>query len=580
VFHKEHSPHLHGWRIHRAALTMSRASRIKRRYDAQMSGGTKSPVGAGAERDVVIVGAGFSGLYMLHRLRQLGFDVELLEAADGVGGTWYWNRYPGARCDIESLQYSYTCLPELDQELEWSERYATQPEILRYLNLVADRLSLRPFIRLSTRVTAVTFDEQHEVWEIESAQGERLTARHLVLATGCLSAPRRPELRGLERFKGRILQTSEWPHEEVTFNGERVGVIGTGSSGIQSIPIIARQASRLFVFQRTPCFSVPAHNGPIDPSYRAWFKANARELRERGRRSMAGIVTRQIEEVPAALTVSAEERTRRYEAAWAKGGLDFMNTFADLFVNQEANATAIEFLHEKVRGTVQDTQVAERLLPRGYPAFAKRLCVDTDYHRTFNRSHVRLVDIARHPIRELTETGLRTDDAHYELDSIVFATGFDAMTGAVNAMDIRGRSGLRLKEKWAAGPRTYLGLAVAGFPNLFLITGPGSPSVISNMVVSIEQHVEWIAGCLDSLRRRGVRSIEANETAEAAWVDHVREVAAMTLFPQASSWYTGANIPGKPRIFMAYVGGVGTYRHKCDEVAREGYVGFTLANGS
>jgi cation diffusion facilitator CzcD-associated flavoprotein CzcO len=513
---------------------------------------------------------------MLHRLRQLGFAVELLEAADGVGGTWYWNRYPGARCDIESLQYSYSFMRELDPEWEWSERYATQPEILRYLNRVADLLSLRAFIRLNTRVTAATFDEENEVWRIETAKGERLEARHLVLATGCLSLPRVPQIPGQQRFKGRIFQTSHWPHEEITFDGERVGVIGTGSSGIQSIPIIARQASRLFVFQRTPCFSVPAHNGPIDPDYQAWFKANARELRDRGRKSMAGVVTRENEEVPAALAVSPEERRQRYEKAWARGGLDFMNTFADLFVNPDANATAIDFLHEKVRATVLNPKLAEQLLAQGYPAFAKRLCVDTDYHQTFNRPNVTLVDIRQHPIRELTETGLRTDEALYELDSIVFATGFDAMTGALGAIDIRGRSGLRLREKWAAGPRTYLGLAVAGFPNLFIITGPGSPSVISNMVVSIEQHVEWIADCLDSLRRDNVQCIEADEAAESAWVNHVGDVAATTLFPRASSWYVGANIPGKPRVFMAYVGGVGAYRQKCDEVAREGYAGFTL----
>jgi len=349
-----------------------------------------SAAGAQNERDVVVVGAGFSGLYMLHRLRQLGFAVELLEAADGVGGTWYWNRYPGARCDIESLQYSYSFMRELDPEWEWSERYATQPEILRYLNRVADHLSLRPFIRLSTRVASATFDEAHGIWQIETGQGERLNARYLVLATGCLSLPRRPEVKGYERFKGRILQTSQWPHEEIAFNGERVGVIGTGSSGIQSIPIIARQASELFVFQRTPCFSVPAQNGPIDPSYRAWFKGNARELRDRARQSPAGVVTREAAEAAGALAFSPEERARRYEAAWTKGGLDFMNTFADLFVNPEANDTAIDFLHEKIRATVQNAQLAERLLPRGYPAFAKRLCVDTGYHETFNRSNVTL----------------------------------------------------------------------------------------------------------------------------------------------------------------------------------------------
>ena len=528
--------------------------------------------------EAVVVGAGFAGLYMLHRLRQLGFSVQVLEAADGVGGTWYWNRYPGARCDVESLQYSYSFMPDLDQEWNWTERYATQPEILRYLNHVADRLSLRSHIRFETRVTAATFDERQQKWLIETNHGENFSARFLILATGCLSLPRVPDLPGARRFNGRLLQTSRWPHEGVDFSGQKVGVVGTGSSGLQSIPVIAQQAEQLVVFQRTPCFSVPAQNRPMELGDLQRFKANARELRSQARQSFTGFFPGDVAEAPpAALAVSAEERQRRYEQAWARGGLEFMLTFSDLFVDRQANATAIEFLHGKIRSSVKNPEVAELLLPKGFPAFTKRLCVDTNYFDTYNRPNVTLVDIRTHPIIELTETGLRTDATHYELDSIVFATGFDAMTGAATAIDIRGRSGATLREKWAAGPRTYLGLAVAGFPNLFMVTGPGSPSVLSNMVVSIEQHVEWIADCLAFMRGNDMGSIEASEAAQAAWVDHVAAVSSATLFPEAPSWYVGANVPGKARVFMAYFGGADAYRRKCDEVAGARYDGFTLA---
>jgi len=529
-----------------------------------------------SHREAVVVGAGFAGLYMLYKLLQQGLSAEVLEAADGVGGTWYWNRYPGARCDVESLQYSYSFLPELQEEWEWSERYATQPEILRYLNHVADRLELRPRIRFNTRVKSATFDEARELWIIETQRGEQLTARFFILATGCLSIPKLPELPGRDRYKGRILQTSNWPHEQVDFTGQRVGVVGTGSSGIQSVPLLAQQARELVVFQRTPCFSVPAHNGPIDPAYRQYWSANGPALREQARTSFAGFPANGEPPVPA-LSVSAEERQRRYEEAWQRGGLEFMGTFADLFFDRAANATAIEFLHGKVRSLVQKPEVAEKLLPRGYPAFAKRLCVDSSYHATFNRPNVTLVDITQHPIREMTETGLRTDEQHYDLDTVVFATGFDAVTGAALAIDIRGRSGVSLRSKWVAGPRTFLGLAVAGFPNMFLITGPGSPSVLSNMVLSIEQHVDWIADCLEFLRRNELDTIEADEAAENEWVDHVIAVGNLSLFPQAPSWYTGANIPGKPRVFMVYFGGVGTYLQKCNEVAAARYTGFTCA---
>lgn len=525
--------------------------------------------------DAVVVGAGFAGLYMLHRLRQLGFSAQGFETGSDVGGTWYWNRYPGARCDVESLQYSYSFLPELEAEWEWSERYATQPEIFRYLSQVADRLSLRPLIRFNTRVTAATFDEQQGSWEVETDKGGRVTARYLILATGALSVPNKPNLPGLERFKGRLLNTSTWPHEGVDFTGQRVAVIGTGSSGIQSIPLIAQQAKHLTVFQRTPCFAVPARNAPIDPAYLQRFRANSQAYREFARQSFAGFAPGEDTEAPpSALDVPADERTRRYQRAWDRGGLEFMTTFNDLFFNRDANATAVDFLHDRIREAVPNPDVAEKLLPRGYPAFAKRLCVDSNYFQTYNRQNVTLVDLRAHPIEEVTENAIRTDDAEYPLDSLVLATGFDALTGAPTAIDIRGRSGVPLKEKWAQGPRTYLGIAVAGFPNLFLINGPGSPSVLSNMVLSLEHHVEWIADCMDFLRRNGTPVIEATDDAESAWLSHVRDLGEVTLFPQAPSWYIGANIPGKPRVFMVYFGGVGTYRQKCDEVVSAGYAGF------
>jgi cyclohexanone monooxygenase len=530
----------------------------------------------GESLDVIVVGAGFSGIYMLHRLLALGFKVQLVEAGEGPGGTWYWNRYPGARCDLESLQYRFSVFPELD-EFQWSERYATQPEILRYLEFATDRLGLRPHMRFRTRVTAATFDDHTQRWRVDTDNGARFEAQFVVLATGCLSVPRIPDIPGLDTFNGRILQTSSWPHTPVDFHGQNVGVIGTGSSGIQSIPLIAAQARHTTVFQRTACFSMPARNRPIDAAYRKWFDENLEELRGKARASFAGIVPLSDEMPPSALSVSVEERHAIFDKIWdAGGGLDITNTFCDLFFDRKANDTVADYLHGKVRAIVKDPQVAEQLLARGYPAFAKRLCVDSDYFATFNRPNVKLVNIREHPIVAITPSSVRTDDADYPIDTLVLATGFDAITGAAMAIDIRGRAGASLRQSWADGPRTYLGLAVAGFPNLFLVTGPGSPSVLSNMVMSIEQHVEWIADCINDLRRGGSASIEATERAQDDWVDRVREVAAGTLFPQAPSWYMGSNIAGKPKVFMVYVGGLNDYRARCTEIARNGYAGFEL----
>jgi len=525
--------------------------------------------------DAVIVGAGFSGLYMLHRLRELGLAVQVYEAGSGIGGTWFWNRYPGARCDVESMDYAYSFSEQLAQEWEWTEKYPSQPEILRYLEHVADRFDLRQSIQLKTRVTAAVFNEATNRWEIRTDTGDHVSAKFCIMATGCLSAAKLPDIEGLESFKGSWYHTATWPREGVDFTGQRVGVIGTGSSGVQCIPLIAEQAARLCVFQRTPSFSVPARNAPMEPEFLRHRRSNSAEYRRKARESSFG----SHYEIggPSALLATPEQRQLEYETRWKNGGASFLLSFADLLVNKDANDTAAQFLRSKIREQVHEPAVAEALMPTDHAVGTKRLCVDTNYYATFNRENVTLVDLKKSPIEEITSKGIRTQDAEYELDSIVFATGFDAMTGALLGIDIRGKAGQTLKQKWSEGPRTYLGLMMAGFPNLFTITGPGSPSVLSNMIVSIEQHVEWIGDCINHLRGREVDRIEATAEAEEAWFAHVNQVANYTLFSQTNSWYMGANVPGKPRVFMPYVGGVKAYRMKCEEVASKGYEGFELA---
>jgi cyclohexanone monooxygenase len=508
---------------------------------------------------------------MLHRARGLGLGARVFEAGGGIGGTWYWNRYPGARCDIESLEYSYQFSEELQQEWRWSERYASQPEILRYLEHVADRFDLRRDVQLGTRVETAIFDEAAARFEIETSRGA-VTAQFCVMATGCLSSTHTPRWTGAESFAGETYHTGRWPHEGVDFAGKRVGVIGTGSSAIQAIPLIAREASRLFVFQRTAAYTIPAHNAPLDPALERAVKADYAGFRRRNAELPFGANFPVGER--SALEVTREERDGEYEARWRRGGLGFVSGFRDLLLDRAANDTAAEFVRAKIRGIVSDPEVAALLSPRQVIG-CKRLCVDSGYYETFNRPNVTLVDVSASPIEELTPTGLRTADAAYELDCIVFGTGFDAMTGALLAIDIRGRGGLPLREKWAAGPRTYLGLGTAGFPNLFIVTGPGSPSVLSNMVPSIEQHVDWIARCIGYLREQGLRRIEPTLEAEDAWVAHVNEVAGATVFPSCNSWYLGANVPGKPRVFMPYLG-FPPYVQKCNEVAAKAYEGFAL----
>jgi len=522
--------------------------------------------------DAVVVGAGFAGLYMLYQLRQLGFSARILDAGNGVGGTWFWNRYPGARCDVESFEYSYSFSEELQDEWQWTERYASQPEILRYLNYVADRFDLRRDIQLETRVISAMFDENANRWIIKTDCGAALAARFCIMATGCLSIPKTPEYKGLETFQGRWYQTAKWPNEKIDFTGQRVGVIGTGSSGIQCIPQLAREAEHLFVFQRTPNFSMPAHNRPLSSAASEEWKRRRAESRRTARTMPFGILVEHG--TKSALDVSREERQEEYERRWQRGGLCMYGAYADLFVNPESNDSAAEFVRAKIRGLVRDPEVAAKLLPQTYPIGTKRLCVDTGYYETFNRQNVTLVDVRESPIEEITPRGIRTASAEYQLNSIVFATGFDAITGALANLDIRGPAGDSLQAKWSSGPRTYLGLMVAGFPNLFLVTGPGSPSVFSNMVVSIEQHVEWIADCLRYLQQNRFPRIEATAEAESSWMSHVNELSGFTLFPRADSWYVGANVPGKPRVFMPYVGGVGVYRERCNAVAANGYEGF------
>ncbi len=527
-----------------------------------------------AERfDVVVIGAGFSGLYMLHKLRSQGFRAVVLEAADGVGGTWRHNRYPGARCDVKSFDYSFSFDDGLQTEWVWSEKYATQPEILRYANHVADRLDLRRDIRFNTRVKTARFDETRGRWDVETEDGARFDTQFYIIATGCLSVPKAVDIEGHESFKGRSYHSTNWPEGGVDFTGLRVGVIGTGSSAIQTIPIVAAQAKDLTVFQRTAAYAVPAFNRPTETAERdAWIKTR-HEHRAQARASQFG--TPDVAMDRPTFSVSAEERQEIYEEAWKRGELAaLLMTFNDVLFDEAANDAVSEFVRGKIRSIVKDPETAETLCPKSFPLGTKRVCLDTNYYQTFNKPNVHLVDLRKTPIERVTPNGIKTSDREYEFDAIIYATGFDAMTGAIVSVDVRGRGGVELKKKWEDGPKTYLGLTVSGFPNLFMITGPGSPSVMCNMMSAIEQHVEWISDCLADARQRGIGVIEAQPDAEAGWVAHVNEVADATLFPRANSWYMGANVPGKPRIYMPYIGGLGPYREICTSVAAKGYLGF------
>lgn len=530
--------------------------------------------------DAVIVGAGFGGLYMLHKLRQMGLMARLIEAGSDVGGTWYWNKYPGARCDVESALYSYSFDTALEQDWEWSERYPTQPEIQRYLSHVADRFELRRDIWFDTRVTAATFDDAADQWTVTTDQADLVTARWCIMATGNLSAARLPEIPGLAETSLPVYHTGGWPEGGVDFTGMDVAVVGTGSSGIQAIPEIARQAAHLTVYQRTASYTVPARNAPIDREHYSQIKRNYRAIRERWRTGELMGAGEKIEPEGSfrrevgVFEETEEKRRAEYEQRWNSGGAWFGGTFNDLMTDVAANETAADFIRGKIREIVNDPQVAEKLSPRGYPVGAKRLAVDTDYYATFNRNNVNLVDVRKDPIERVTDAGLQTASGERRHDALVFATGFDAMTGALTRITIRGSNGRLLADKWSAGPLTVLGLMSAGFPNLFFLTGPGSPSVLGNVVSHIEQHVELIADLLTVLADNGQDRIDAKPEAEQAWVGLVNSYAAGTLFPQANSWYLGANVPGKPRVFMPFVGGLAAYRQLCDQELANGLPSF------
>ena len=525
--------------------------------------------------DVVAVGAGFAGLYLIHRLRRLGMSVRVLEAGEDVGGTWYWNRYPGARVDVESVEYSFSFDAALQQEWHWTERYAGQPEILRYIRHVADRFDLRRDIEFNSRVTDAEFDPASNRWTVATDGGQELTARFFIMASGCLSNAQVPDVKGLTEFKGQWFHTGQWPGEGVDFSGKRVGIVGTGSTAIQIIPIVAPQAAHLHVFQRTANYSIPLRNGPLTPEFEQEIKGQYSQLREQARQCPTG-VARFPNPQRGALEMSEAERVKMYEERWNFGGISFARAFNDTVIKKEANDLARAWLVPRMLAGVRDPAVKARLTPT-YPIGTKRLCGDTGYFETFNRENVTLVDIKESPITAITPTGIQTCDDHYELDVIVFATGFDAITGPLLAVNMRVKGGTDLKSLWQHGPRAYLGVAVAGLPNMFTITGPGSPSVLSNVVVSVEQHGEWVSNCLAYMRDHGLERIEAQPQAQEAWAQHVDELARPTLMTGTNSWYMGANIPGKPRLFMPYLGGVGVYRRKCEEIAGAGYTGFEFS---
>ncbi len=524
--------------------------------------------------DVVVVGAGFGGLYALHKFRSQGLSVRVLEAAPEVGGTWYFNRYPGARCDVESVDYCYSFSEELQQEWTWTEKYATQSEILKYINWVADKLDLRRDITFETRVSSAVLDEQTLRWTVTTDTGETVDARFVVMATGPLSAAMTPDFPGLDSFAGDVYHTAHWPHEDVDFTGKRVAVIGTGSSGIQSIPIIAEQAQQLYVFQRTPNYSVPAGNRPLTEEEVAETKAHYAERRRMSWRSGGG--SPHVAHPKLTMEATPEERHEAFEKRWELGGVLFSKTFTDQMVSLEANEEARKFYENKIRAVIDDPALAEVLIPDDHPIGTKRICTDTNYFQTFNRSNVELVSVRKTPIESIDDTGINTSDAHYDIDALVLATGFDAMTGTLAKIDIVGRGGRKLADDWADGPRTYLGLGTDGFPNLFLVSGPGAPAVLANMVLHAEAHVNWIADAIEYLDQNSYAAIEPTPDAVDSWIAECAERADATLFTKANSWYMGANVPGKPRMFMLFIGGFGVYLDICNEAAADGYRGFEL----
>ena len=535
-----------------------------------------SPPDPHAPLDVVVIGAGFGGLYATYRLARSGRRFRVFEKAPDVGGTWFYNRYPGARCDVDSLQYSYSFSDELQQEWEWTERFAAQPEILRYIRHVADRFDLYRHIEFDTLVTSVEWDDAARCWIVTTDRGESLRARWVVAAVGCLSTPKRPEIAGIDAFEGESYYTNSWPHEDPDLRGKRVAVIGTGSSGIQSIPLIAQDAAEVTVYQRTPAYTMPARNRPLEPEEVAAHKADYARHRAQERSSRSGTLV--VGNPDSALEATDGERRRRFEECWRTGSFGCaLVSFSDIVTHREANDHLVDFLREKVHEIVDDQSLASALASWEYPFGSRRVCLDTDYYATFNLPHVHLVDVKRDPIARVTPRGVATASGEREHDVIVYATGFDAFTGTLFRLGIRGRGGVRLQDAWAAGPRTYLGLQSAGFPNLFVVVGPQSPSLVVNVLWAVEQHVDWIMDALDHAQEHGIQVIEARDAAQDEWVRHVAEVGHATLYPVADSYMTNANIPGKPRVFMPYLGGFGAYGDRIAQEAADGYPGFVLS---
>ena len=525
--------------------------------------------------DAFVIGAGFGGMYALHRLRGMGLSVHAIEAGTDVGGTWYWNRYPGARCDVMSIDYSYSFSDEIQQEWTWSEQFAAQPEILAYANWVATKLDLRRDIDFDTRAAAVRYDEAAHRWRIETEAGAVFEATYCFMATGPLSHPKGLDIAGAGSFTGEIYQAQRWPHHAVSFAGKRVGVIGTGSSGIQIVPVVAEQAEHLHVFQRTPSFTLPMHNRKLEPEYVAEVKAQYPHLRAMSRNSPNGglrpVSTRALFSVPAA------ERQKLMEDAWNTSGHYMLGIFGDLLMDQDANDIVAEFVRGKVGQIVRDPVIAEKLKPRGYPIFARRPCLDTGYYETFNRDNVTLVDCLTDPIEAITPTGIRTREQQIELDIIIAANGYDALTGAMLAIEVTGRGGRSLREKWVGGARSYLGLLMEGFPNLFVIAGPNGPSALANFITINEQNVNWVCDCIRHMEQHGFATVEATAAAEDGWMDRIAEIGSRSLMPKANTWYTGTNVAGKPRNFPIYAGGFGRYAEHCRTVVEQGYEGIAFS---
>ena len=521
------------------------------------------------ELDVIIVGAGFSGLYMLYKMRKMNLKALIIERASDAGGTWFWNRYPGARCDIESIEYSYSFSDELQQEWNWSNRYSDQSEILDYVNYVVKKFNLKENIVFNTSVKSATFDENLKNWIVET-DSKSYSSKFCVMATGTLSSIKQPNFDGLENFKGDWYVTGEWPHEKLDFTSKKVAIIGTGSSAVQSIPVIAEEAKNLTVFQRSPNYTIPANNRPLTEKELSNAKSSYDQIREKAKYTRAGIGYNQFEERKL-LDLSSEEIKKELNNRWKIGGQEiFTAGFTDVGVNVEANKIVADFVKSKIKEIVKDPNVAELLSPEDAIG-CKRLCADTNYFETYNRENVELIDLNSNPINSITENGILTKNKEFKFDTIIFATGFDAMTGALQAIDITGKNGKKLKQVWKDGPKSFLGLLINGFPNLFTVTGPGSPSVLTNMMVAIEQHVEWISNCINFLSKSNLKEVEADELFQIEWMDHIEEVAKNTLRYTCNSWYVGANVPGKKRVFMPYAGGFGKYREKCDEIAENNY---------